>query len=236
MKCSLTVGISTHGKRQRWLQDAIESMYYYNNDVSFNLVVVDNASEDDTLEYLSRLSICREIIVIPNSRNLDDTLAMNQVLATVSTDYFLKVDSDVIFRDHGAIRSSIALIEELKVSILGPYWDLSLTRKDEIWNWQGFERVKAMLKKATLSAQAINQHFEITIRLPRGNYLLMKMADIVNIGGFDDNYKHNAMEYPLVMRLMESGLDYAEFNACSVIHKPSDEERKHMRKNVPHMF
>ena len=232
----LTVGISTHGSRRPWLQDVVDSMYHFNNGVEFDLVIVDNASEDDTARYLDRLGSVVNLSVITNLKNLDDTIAMNQILATVSSDYFLKVDSDVIFFEHGCIRESISHMESLGVSMLGPYWDLSLTRKKEIYNWFGYEKSKRLIEDATVLAQSVNSHFEVTMRLPRGNYLLMKTSDIVNVGCFDENYRHNAMEYPLAMKLIEFGFDYSEYNNQGVIHKPTDEQRLIMRESVPYMF
>ena len=228
--------MSTHGNRRKWLQDAIDSMYYFNNDILFDLIVVDNASEDDTSEYLCQLKTKKKLSIISNSENFDDTIAMNQILAMVLSKYFLKVDSDVIFFEHSCISKSISKLEQLGVSLIGPYWDLSLTRKEEIFNWPGYKKSKALIKECMNLVQFVNPHFDVTMRLPRGNFMLMKTSDIANIGGFDESYKHNAMEYPLVMRLVESGLDYSEYSSFGIIHKPSDEQRLLMRKIVPYMF
>ena len=236
MNSLITVGVSTHGKRRKWLQDAIDSMYYLNNDILFDLIVVDNASEDDTSKYLYQLKTKKNLSIISNSENFDDTIAMNQILAMVLSKYFLKVDSDVIFFEHRCISESILRLEQLGVSLIGPYWDLSLTRKEELFNWPGYKKSKALIKECMDLVQCVNPHFDVTMRLPRGNFILMKTSDIASIGGFDEIYKHNAMEYPLIMRLLESGLDYSEYSNAGIIHKPSDEQRLLMRKIVPYTF
>lgn len=64
----------------------------------------------------------------------------------------------------------------------------------------------------------------------------MRTDHIRRVGGFDETYPHNAMEYPLVVRLTEAGYDYAEFQAENVIHKPTDDLRLQIRLSIPHLI
>ena len=39
---SLTIGITTHGQREYWLRDLVDSLFYFNRNISFKLIIVDN--------------------------------------------------------------------------------------------------------------------------------------------------------------------------------------------------
>lgn len=229
---TLTVGITTHGERALWLQDLISSLYFYNETVLFKTIVVDNASTDNTVSYLESISKELSIEFIHNNENVDDTIATNQILSRVNTEFYLKLDSDVIFTEHNSIIKAINTLSKNNYSVIGPYWDLSLRRKSEISDWTGYDVFKKLLKDADASAKNLNHHFEVTLKLPRGNFMLMKTAHIKQVGLFDEHYLHNAMEYPLIAKLIENGFDYGEFIDKSVIHKPDETERLLQRKRL----
>lgn len=229
---TLTVGITTHGERSLWLQDLISSLYFYNETVLFKTIVVDNASTDNTVSYLESISKELSIEFIHNNENVDDTVATNQILSRVNTELYLKLDSDVIFTEHNSITKAIKTLSENNYSVIGPYWDLSLRRKSEISDWTGYDVFKKLLQDADAAVKTINHHFETTLKLPRGNFMLMKTAHIKKVGLFDEHYLHNAMEYPLIAKLIENGFDYGEFIDKSVIHKPDETERLLQRKRL----
>lgn len=232
MKNNITIGFTTHGNRKNWVKDVIDSLYYFNSEIKFKLIIVDNASTDDTLNYLYTLKQKKDIKIIENKTNVDDTIGINQILRICESELFLKIDSDVIFTDFGIIEKAINLLNSSNYSVIGPYWDLSLRRKDEIFNWSGFEKSKENFIKARQIISKINSHFDVTLKLPRGNFLLMRTKDIIKIGLFEESYTHNAMEYPLVMKLLENDLDYGNFEDDSVIHKPNDEQREIIRNII----
>ena len=233
MKREITVGVTTHGNRCEWLRDMLNSLYYFSK-ISFKLVIVDNASIDNTLEYLSELSLqMKDLVVIKNKVNVDDSIGMNQILEIIDTPYFLKIDTDTLFTNNGSVEKALRCLKTQRLSIVGPYWDLSLRRRKEINSWNHSQKMKMEFDRADNLVSKINHHFEVTVRLPRGNFMFLNTDDFREIGGFDQNYHHNAMEYSLVMRLIEKGLDYGEYNDERVIHRPSDEIRLSIRKSIP---
>lgn len=232
MKKLLTVGVTTHADRCIWLRDMLNGLYHF-TETDFNLIIVDNKSYDNTPEYLRRLSQQKELSIIRNSKNFDDTYGMNQILPHVETDFLLKIDSDTLFTNHGSVDSIFQSMLEKKVSLMGPYWDLSLRRRKEIETWNHSVEMRNRFQIADDLAQSVNTHFEVTLKLPRGNFMLMRVADVNCVGGFDSRYPHNAMEYSLAMRLMEAGFDYAAYEDEGVLHRPTDEVRMHTRNLLP---
>ncbi len=232
MNKKLTIGITTHADRCVWLRDMLNGLYHFTN-TDFNLIIIDNNSYDNTPEYLKQLSHQKKIMFIRNPVNHDDTYGMNQILSYVETEFLLKIDSDTLFTHSGSVDSILQSILAENVSLIGPYWDLSLRRRKEIETWCHSIGMNNSFKVADSLAQTVNKHFEVTLRLPRGNFMLMRVADIKHVGGFDDRYPHNAMEYSLAMRLIEAGFDYAAYEDDGVLHRPSDEIRLHTRKLLP---
>src|SRR5665811_991399 len=221
MKKEITVGVTTHGQRCEWLRDMLNGLYHFSS-IGFNLVIVDNASVDDTLDYLDKLrSRIKDLVVIKNQINVDDSNGVNQILEIVDTPYFLKIDTDTLFTKRGAVEKAMRCLKTQGLSVIGPYWDLSLRRRKEIGSWDHSLKMRAEFDRANGLVSQVNRHFEVTVRLPRGNFMLMKTDDVRGVGGFDPRYPHNAMEYSLVMRLMEKGLDYGEYKDESVIHRPT---------------
>jgi GT2 family glycosyltransferase len=209
---------------------------YCFTDVEFKIIIVDNLSEDNTLEYLEKLAEIKNIEIIKNEENVNDTIGMNQILSIVDSEYLLKIDTDTLFTKKGTVDAILNQMENTGVSLIGPYWDLSLRRRKEIVTWKHSFGVRSKFDQADDVVKMINPHFEVTTRLPRGNFMLMRVADIRKVGCFDVRYLHNAMEYSLAMRLLEVGLDYAEFFDESVIHRPSDDIRLKVRDQLPDLL
>lgn len=226
----ITVGVATHEERGLWLRDMINSLFHFNPDLDIKLIVVDNASCDYTREYVASLSKLKAgIRLIENLVNVDDTKAMNQILPLVETDYFLKVDSDTLFTDFNQITAAMKQALRTDSTVVGPFWDLSLRRRKESASWQGYDQFNKMLLSASIALEKVNPAFEVTMRLPRGNFMLLHTGRLRVIGGFDERYPHNAMEYPIIARLLEHGYRYSEFTGNGVVHKPSDELRRSTR-------
>ena len=235
MKNELTVGITTHGHRCEWLRDMLNGLYRFAQ-VKFRVIIVDNSSKDNTLDYLEKLTVIKDMEVIRNQENVDDSGGMNQILSIVSSPYLLKIDTDTLFTREGPVDAILNQMKDTGVSLIGHYWDLSLRRRKEIGAWGHSHGMRNKFDQADEVARAINSHFEVTTRLPRGNFMLMKVDDIRKVGGFDIRYPHNAMEYSLAMRLLEVGLDYAEFFDESVIHRPTDDLRLKVRAQLPDLL
>lgn len=235
MKSEMTVGITTHGDRCRWLRDMLNGLYHFTQ-MEFKVIIVDNLSEDNTLEYLGRLAQVKDIKVIKNSENVDDTRGMNQILSVVDTQYLLKIDTDTLFTKEGSVDSIFSQMKRTGVSLIGPMWDLSLRRRKEIADWEHSFGMRSKFDLADKLVQKVNPHFEVTLRLPRGNLMLMHVPDIKKVGCFDTRYLHNAMEYSLAMRLLDAGLDYEGFDDDSVIHRPPDNLRLEVRETLPDLL
>ena len=235
MKDELVIGVTTHGHRCRWLRDMLNGLYWFTK-VKFKVIIVDNASEDGTLNYLERLMVLKNLEIIRNRKNIDDSGGMNQILNSVSSQYLLKIDTDTLLTQEGSVDTILNQMKQTGASLVGPYWDLSLRRRKEIEVWEHSLGMRKKFDRADEIVRTIDPHFEVTTRLPRGNFMLMNVDHVRKVGGFDSRYPHNAMEYSLAMRLLEAGMDYAGYFDDSVIHRPTGKIRSKVRAKLPDLL
>lgn len=88
-----------------------------NNDVCFEVIVVDNASVDDTLTMLKRYP---EVQVIANSENRGFAAANNQGLAVAAGQYMLMLNPDTVV-PAGAISQLLAFADDHpEAGVIGP--------------------------------------------------------------------------------------------------------------------
>jgi glycosyltransferase involved in cell wall biosynthesis len=90
-RASVTVGIPTRSRR-RYLEVAVESVLK-NLEAGDQLIIADNASEDDTAEYLSGLTD-RRIEIIRHQSDIGMVANWNSLLARARGDYFLLLSDD----------------------------------------------------------------------------------------------------------------------------------------------
>ena len=97
MMPSLTIGIPTYNRSACVVQTVQRLLH--NNDTDFELVVSDNASDDDTAARLGELSDNR-LRIIRQSENVGPTANFSTLLDQASGDYFiLHQDDDVVTSD-----------------------------------------------------------------------------------------------------------------------------------------
>ncbi|MHC1722000.1 MAG: glycosyltransferase family 2 protein [Aminipila sp.] len=98
MDSEITVVIPSYNPG-KLLIEALESVYNqtYSN---WKLILVDDASDDNSLELAEKLLNDPRITVIRNDINLGQSQAQNKALDLVDTEYFVQLDSDDWFLPH----------------------------------------------------------------------------------------------------------------------------------------
>ena len=122
----LSIGIITWNSKSL-LTQLLDSIRANGEDIRKEIVVVDNHSEDGTIEELERTY--PEVILIKNSRNEGVTKARNTMLRTATGRYILSLDVDTLVLP-GAISALVAAMDEHPDAMIGGpklvYRDMSL--------------------------------------------------------------------------------------------------------------
>ena len=80
-----------------YLKACLESVKAFSKGISYELIVVDNGSSDNTVEMLER--DLPEVILIRNETNTGFTRPMNQALRAAQGDYLLSLNPDTLLKE-----------------------------------------------------------------------------------------------------------------------------------------
>jgi len=101
--------------------NCLKSIIKYLPPASTEIIVVDNASSDDTVSKIKRLkSVPWRIKIKVNSRNLGYSIACNQGASLSSGDYFLFLNSDTEFVDATIFNLINFLARRPSLGVVGP--------------------------------------------------------------------------------------------------------------------
>ena len=109
--------------------DCLRSVYEQTKSISFEVIVIDNASSDDSVAVIKKEF--PQVLLIANSENLGFAAANNQGMEIAKGKYVLLLNSDTVVLDH-AIEKTIAFADQnpqagvIGCRILNP--DMSLQR------------------------------------------------------------------------------------------------------------
>jgi GT2 family glycosyltransferase len=100
------------------LEPCLESLPAAAGEVSYEVIVVDNASTDGTLELLARRF--PEVRVVQNHRNVGFTIATNQAVGLSRGRYLLWLNTDTVLHPDSLVRLVTFLDEHPAAGIVGP--------------------------------------------------------------------------------------------------------------------
>ena len=169
----------------------IDSVFQFTS-VPFELIIVDNASYDDTVKYLEDLGKTdKRVKVIFNKENLGFPKGVNQALRIAEGNYSLMANNDIIVAD-GWLERMIEIAEsDSSIGIVGPISNaVSGLQSDKDAKYNSIE---GMHKYAfEIKEKNRNQIFEF----PRVAFLctLIKKEVIEKIGGLDERFSPGNFE------------------------------------------
>jgi len=158
---------------------------------NFELIIVDNASTDGTIQYLQSLSntpiLENRLKVIRNSKNMGFAAGNNQGIAAASGDYILLMNNDVVVTPCWLERLINCAKRNLKIGIVGPcssYVSGTQLVKDVTYDLITLDGLSEFSNKfADEHADQVQQILRVV-----GFCMLIKRAVIDKIGGMDDRY------------------------------------------------
>ena len=179
-----------------YVKKCIESIYKYTT--NFNLIIVDNASEIETKEYLSTLKSAK---VITNEKNFGFGYANNQALRASNSKYVCFLNSDTIVTSSWLSRL-ITTLENSDAGLVGPVTNnvsSEIQRVDFVG--ENILDIDIFTQKHFMS---IKDKITETNRLV-GFCFLTKRKILEQTGLFDIRYRFNFEDDDLCLRIIEKG-------------------------------
>ncbi len=138
----------------------IESLYRYTDPSNFELIVVDNASEDGTRAYLEKLQcLLSNLQVVFNARNEGFAKANNIGIMRSRGDYLVLVNNDTIVTPGWLTRLIGYLEREPNIGMVGPVTNSAGNEQMIPASYQSLEDLEAFAQQRSITHQG--QHFEI---------------------------------------------------------------------------
>lgn len=206
-------------------QSCISTLKQFLPQGKYEIIVVDNASTDGTLEWLRKQA---DLTVIANTENKGMAAAWNQGAKEAKGDYLLFLHNDVILTPNAYQRMEEILLLDPSVGAVGPVVNRSR---------YGFQRVEhkeykdfsGLLQTAKMLEE---QNLEILPVMSLENVcMLIRRETVEEIGPFDEQFHIAGYEdTDYSMRLLQRGY-YLLKVPVFVHHDPGSFEVNHFDKN-----
>ena len=231
----LSVVVVTWNSRA-YISDCLESIRCQQNDLAIELIVVDNASTDDTAKIVQQRFPEAQLFI--NARNLGYTRASNIGFERASGRYILVLNPDTRLKP-GSLERMIEYIgEHPRVGALGPQLlnpDGSLqpscrrfpSYRLMLWEFTGLSRLFPRHPVFGAWRMGSFDHREIrSVDQPMGACLLLRREALDAVGFMDERFEMFFNDVDLCRRLASAGWDIIFFPQAQVVHDAGSHVRR----------
>lgn len=212
---------------------------------NFEIIVVDNASTDNSVEYLKNLNL--DIKIIENTENTSFAIGNNEAVKIAKGDYILLLNND-IEPTYGWLNEMMGtIIYNENVAAVGakliyPYiddyrkekysftvqhtGDILRESKDSVCIYKGHNQNK-------FSKEIFAEDISVNRKrlLVTGAVLLIKKSVYLELNGLDENYSYGYEDIDFNLRVYEKGYDILFASAALLFHYESATRKRVNRNN-----
>jgi len=220
----LSVVIATWNAREL-LKDCLRSIYEHTSRVEFEIIVVDNASTDSTLDMLAAFP---EVVVIENQINRGVAPARNQGLQVAMGRYILLLDADTTVTT-GAFHILLNFMyANTKVGLAGPKLispegELQLTCRNlptvfsKVLRRVPFSFAQDLLREELLANWDHNSVREVDYVI--GACQIIRREAVDEVGLLDDNIIYGPEDIDYCVRMWRKGWKVCYVPQATVVHR-----------------
>ncbi|MCI0450462.1 MAG: glycosyltransferase family 2 protein [Chlorobi bacterium] len=210
------------------IKECIESILAYSPEFKYEIIVIDNASDDGSPGYLSSL----EIVLIKNSENLGYAKAANQGMRIAKGKYVLMLGSDTVMKEN-TLKECVNFLQNN--SSCGAVGCRLLNPDGSIQNsCKKFPKLKnafftyLSLDKLNKDYDMANFNYDKTISVEQiaTTFLMVRKDVLEKVNYFDENYRILYNDVVLCKKIWEAGYKIYFLHTCSVIHHGSQSTKK----------
>ncbi|HEX8707885.1 MAG TPA: glycosyltransferase family 2 protein [Pyrinomonadaceae bacterium] len=212
------------------LRRSVESVLEAPPAVSYEIIVVDNASTDGSLQWLRNCGV-ENLRLIENAENLGFGKGNNQAFAATDAPLLFLLNSDAEVRP-GAIDTLIATITSgERIGVCGPRLiNPDGTLQASVWNnpvtpfemIAGTLRLYKLLPRRLRGEMLLGYHWDHASRreaqMLSGAALLVKKKMVTEVGGFDERFHMYGEDTEWCLRIVRSGWLMIFEPAATVMH------------------
>ena len=199
MKRKTSIIILTYNNLE-YTKSCIESIKKYTNKNTYEIIVIDNASTDDTINYLKEI---KDIKVILNKENLGFPKGCNQGIN------FADKENDILFLNNDTLVTTnwldnlkTCLYSDKKIGAVGPVCNKNENRQGVDFKYETLDEMQQKAKENNISNK---DKWEEKVFLI-GYCILIKKEVIDKIKELDENYSPGYVEdNDLSLRIIKQG-------------------------------
>jgi len=222
---------------KEFLQNLLHSIDKASQNLSSEIIVVDNASDDGSVELLK--SKFSSVKLIENKTNLGFGKANNQALKIAKGKFLLLINPDTVIRED-TVKKMIEFLEEQKdaglagCKILNPDGSLQLAcRRSFPGPWTSFCKVTGlsnllpnskMFARYNLTYLNENQTYEVDAI--SGSFMMLKREVYEKLGGFDEQFFMYGEDLDLCYRIQKAGYKVFYVHTTQVIHYKGESTKR----------
>ncbi len=222
---------------KEFLQNLIHSIYKAAQSLKLEIIVVDNASDDGSAEFIKENF--PEIILIANNHNVGFSKANNQGLAIAKGEYLLLINPDTIVRED-TFTEMIKFFEKNEEAglagckILNPDGTLQLAcRRAFPGPWTSFCKVtglSTLFPKSRLFARYnltyLDENKTYEVDAISGSFMMMIRKVYEEVGGFDEQFFMYGEDLDLCYRIQKAGYKVFYVHSTQIIHYKGESTRR----------
>lgn len=196
-------------------QACIDSIYTYTKDVNFEVIVVDNNSEDDSIE---RLGKDNRIKLIASSRNGGFGYGNNIGMRVAKGKYFFLLNSDTLLRNN-ALKLFFDYAEGHGIKTLyGCYLEGDDGTYRGSFHYFPALTIRAFLKRIFYKQSYVPDYTDKEVECICGADMFIPRMAIEECGGFDENIFLYGEEGELQLRLAKAGYKRMLISSPKIVH------------------
>lgn len=198
----------------------IQSIKNNLSDFNYEIIVVDNASTDDTIAKLKKEN---DIVIIENKTNLGFGRANNMGVNRANGEYLLFLNSDMELFDNKLIDMYNYLSKNPNIGIIAPkYLNIDLSEQGSVWPPQSLLNAFKEFwlgKENTYSKYSPLGNKPMEVFSVSGGAMMVKKSIFNKIGGWDKRYFMYFEDLELCRQIRKLGLKIYYYPDCKVVHR-----------------
>lgn len=221
-----------------FLEQAINSVISAQHNFSLEIIVIDNASSDDTVDYLNS-HIDFPLTIISNETNIGFAAANNIGINRANGKYILFLNPDTIIQKDtlsvcynlAETQSKVGAIGVRMVDGSGNYLPESKraipTPTNSFWKLSGFSSVFPKSKLfSSYNLGNIKEDEDSLVEVLCGAFMFMPRSLLQEIGGFDEDYFMYGEDIDLSYKVQKSGHQIYYLGSHTIIHYKGQSTQK----------
>ena len=215
-------------KTPDYIINTIKSIKQMSEGFSYEIIVVDNASGDGSVEKIRKE--CPDILIIPSEQNLGTSKAYNNAMNKAKGEYVFLLNPDTKLLNNAIFEMLMYLRKHEDVAIVcGNLFDLdgnpTHSYHEEIFDLAYikqssslFNMLLAKMKKKKWDKEFNYTNHPIEIGYACAAAMLMRKEDIDKVGGFDESIFMYGEEAALSFKLKKLGLKTISIPSPRIMH------------------